>query len=786
MRKIRKQKMISLILAASMAFALFGCGKDAAESGGENVGNMPGENTETASGESGSGDGTAAMGRYVETEMDLSEQIYNARAICMREDGSLVILDSAQGFFVSQDMGATWNLEPQDWQTDLLEKNYYVSEIAMAPDGTVGVLYDPGLAGDDYRPVMELVLPDGTVVPVEIELTDEEHYIRQIIMTSDNRIIVSESSSSNLYEVHKDGSSEPLLELQEYCSRYYMEGSLLIGDGQGRNGALPLLYDTDSGQLVEDEVLADFINENYIDRNYNGLNDCSMYILQEDDSVLYLIGKKGIHRHVIGGNMMEQIVDGNLSMLSNPSYAIISAVMLGDDEFLVLFSNYKLIRFTYDPNVPAVPENVLTIYSLEEDEDMRQAISMYQSRNPDMFVSYEVGMADGSSATREDAIKKLNTEIMAGMGPDLIVMDGLPLTSYVEKGLLVDLTEYLQEYSAKEPLFDNIIDTLRIDGKAYIAPATIQIPMFIGDKDILSGLADLRKVGDAVEALRSEHPGDDIIGICSREAVMNRFAAVSAPMWLTENGTLDRETIGAFLEQCKRIYDAQMDGIREDIVADYENLDDYYRETGTDDGIVKADWTVASDIFDYIGGEAYLLSGWLDNPYAYYECTSLEMTKGYENSGFADMKGACTQVFKPNTLLGINAASTQPEAAKAFMDFFLSAEAQSNYYGFPLNKEAFDIQFTPEENYIGENREYGALVLSTSDGLMIEFSVYLSSDEQIAELKEKIGSLNTPYIHDRILEDAVLARGADYMEGNLTLEEALNEIERQIAIYMAE
>lgn len=789
MEKRKNQRIISLFLAVSMLFALFGCGKDAAESGGSNTGNAPGKNTEQTDGASGGSDGTTAMGRYVESETDLSEQIYNARGLCMREDGSLIILDAAQGFFVSQDMGATWELETQDWHLDMLEKNYYVAEMVMAPDGTVGVLYDAGTADadyTDYRPVMELILPDGTIVPVEIEMTDAEHYIRQIVMTSDNRIIVQESSSSNLYEVHRDGSSEPLVELQDYCSRYYMEGSFLIGDGQGGNSYLPLFYDINLGQSVEDEVLSDFINENYTERYYNGTNDCSMYILQGDDSVLYLIGDKGIHRHVIGGNMMEQIVDGNLSMLSNPSYTIISALMLENDEFLVLFSNYKLIHFTYDPNVPTVPENVLTIYSLQEDEDMRQAVSMYQSRNPDVFVAYEVGMESGSAVTREDAIKKLNTEIMAGTGPDLLVMDGLPFTSYVEKGLLADLTDYLQEYSAKEPLFDNIIGTLKIDGKAYVAPATIHLPMFIGEKELLSGLTDLSKLGEAVEALRSGHPEEDVIGICSKEDVMNRFAAVSAPIWLTKDGALNREAIGTFLEQCKRIYDAQMDGISADIVEEYERMNDYYKEKGSENGIVRVDWTVASDIFDYIGGDAYLLSGWVNNPYAFYECTSIEMTKGYENSGFADMQGECRQVFKPNTLLGINAASTQPDAAKAFMDFFLSAEAQSNYYSFPLNKEAYDIQFTPDDNYVGENREYGALVLSTEDGLIIEFGVYVASDEQVAELKEKIASLTTPYIHDTVLEDAVFARGADYIEGNLTLEEALAEIERQVAIYMAE
>ena len=99
-----------------------------------------------------------------------------------------------------------------------------------------------------------------------------------------------------------------------------------------------------------------------------------MCLLPGEEQTVYVIGEKGIHRHVIGGNMMEQVVDGNLSMLSNPSYHVCDAMQLEDDVFLVLFANCKLLRFTYDPNVPAVPEKVLTVYSLVADKIRQHGI----------------------------------------------------------------------------------------------------------------------------------------------------------------------------------------------------------------------------------------------------------------------------------------------------------------------------------------------------------------------------------------------------------------------------
>ena len=782
-KKRYKKRIISLILAFSMVFALSGCGNNTAGSDVQSAGNTnQSGSTNQTQGESGNGE--AAMGRYVETEIDLSDKLISAKTFCKREDGSLVIFDEYQGFFISQDKGDTWTLETPDWFVPMLENHLYISGVAMAPDGTVGVLYDAGLDDGDYSPVMDLILPEGERVPVEIALTEEDMYISQMVMTKDNRIFVR-TVCGNIYEVYKDGSGELLPLTQERCQTFYIEENLLIRDRDGSKDITPMLYDVDDGQEVEDEVLSEFVRENYNDRYYNGTYYCSMYILQESDSVLYLIGGKGIHRHVIGGNMMEQVVDGNLSMLSNPSYSIISALMLDEDEFIVLFSNHKLLRFTYDPNIPTVPENVLTIYNLREDEDMRQAVSMYQSQHPDIFVSYKIGITDGGAVTREDALKKLNTEIMAGTGPDLIVMDELPFDSYVEKGLLLDLTDYLSEYSAKEPLYDNIIDALKVDGKAYAVPATFNIPILMGRKDILSDITDLDSFGEAVEILREEHLSNDIIGIYDAAGVMNRFAAVSAPEWLTEGGTLNRESIGKYLEQCKRIYDAQMDGIGDDILEAYARFDEQYSaEYG--ESMWRIDWTIAADIFNYISGDKYLLSGWLDSPHAYDECISLERTEGYEDTGFIDMQGECTHVFKPNTLLGISAVSTQPDAAKAFMDFFLSAETQGNYYNFPINKAAYESQAAVDENFLSEDGAYSWMSRSTSDGISVSFTVYLASEEQTAALQETFDALNTPYMQDGILEDAVFDSGSAYIHGEMSLEGALDQIEKQVAIYMAE
>ena len=783
------KKLLSILLAAAMVLSVVGCGGDDGTTGpsgadGANVGGGADSQQDTQSGENADGDGQTAMGRYVEEEFDLSEQLSQPLAMCMLEDGSIVILDSDAGVLMSKDQGTTWSDETPEWFITMKNEKAYITSMAMAPDGTAAVSYDSDMGDDDYNPVAKLIMPDGTEVQAEIAFTDEDMYVSQVIASDEGRFFADTVNS--IYEIHEDGNSEKIL-TPEDSAWVWVKGNLMFIDSDWEAVEAPVIYDLDAKNYVEDSVLREFTDENYSSRNYNGSYSGTMHLMPGDDGTVYVIGSKGIHRHVIGGNVMEQIVDGNLSMLSNPAYNIVSMIQLEEDSFLVLFSNYKLIRFTYDPNVPSVPENMLTIYSLREDDSIRQAISLYQTQNPDTFVSYEIGMSEGDAVTREDAVKRLNTEIMAGTGPDLIVLDDLPISSYVDKGLLLDITDYLVQYSANEPLFDNIIEAMKIDGKAYMAPLKISLPMIAAPEEYITNMTDLSGIADAVEKMRGEHPGENIIGVCSPAGVMKRFASTSAPKWVMADGTLDLESIGEYLEQCKRIYDAQMEGLGADIVqrynersawmAAYDGIDEYmYNER------------LHLKILDYITSEEYMLPGWTEAAYDFMEVMSLNRAKGFEDVKVVPMEGQCSNVFLPSTILGINATSEQIDAAKGFMDVFLSAvNMPSTYDGFPLNQGAFDIQFTPREGDVwGENGEYISWSTGDGEGNIISFQGYWPTDEQIAALKSQIASVDTAYIPDSVLEKAVFDGGNEYMRYDRSLESVLTSIEKAVAIYMAE
>lgn len=777
------KKLISILLAVCVVFTTAGCGGEAdgqKTDGGSTT--EPMTESGTKGSEGATGDEPVAMGRYVEEETDLTEFSDSPMDLCVRQDGKLVIMDRSVGMIVSEDQGNTWNIETPDWLADFMKDGMWISGMCMAPDGTVAVSYYEGDSNaEEPAWYMVLILPDGTRVPVEADMSEDERYFRQAVMGDDNRIYAS--TERGVYEVQRDGSKEKILELETTPSWVWVKDDLMIIDNEWDMKDAPLIYDMGAGEYVTDEVLSDFVDDSYSGRMYNGTDYGSMYLLLGEDQAVYVMGQEGIHRHVIGGNMMEQIVDGGLSLLGNPDYYIVDAIQLDGDVFLALFLGGKMIRFTYDPDVPAVPENMLTLYSLKENDVVRQAISYYQMEHPDTFISYRIGMGDDDSVTREDAIKKLNTEIMAGEGPDLIVMDDMPLDSYVEKGMLLDLTDYLAQYSAKEPLFDNVIEALKRDGKAYVAPATIAVPRIASAASGIENVTDLSDLAEIIEQERKAHPTEDILGVSGGRGILKRLSPASEPAWVKAAGTIDRESIGTFLEQCKRIYAAQIDGLDEE-VKDYYNkrnvgLKEYY-------GIRmdEMEWEIYMDVMQYVGGEQYTMTGWNTAAYSCLELLSLDRTKGYENTKVIPIQGQCSGVFMPKTMLGISAASGQTDRAFEFMDTFLSAKVQSVYDGFPLNQAAYDAQFVMED--VSEDGVCSSMATSDANGKTIEYVVYWPEDEEIAQIKQELATVNTAYIPDQTLEEAVFTQGAAYLDDEQTLEEALDKIEKAVQVYMAE
>lgn len=786
----KRNRIMAVIVSFSMLMiTLAGCG-NGGTSVNDNTGNASLHMNESGQSGAQSADSTA-MGRYVEEIIDLSGRIGYASHIYQMDDGNLLISDNFNAFLVSADKGETWEAETEErsWKIPLIEWDG-IDSIAVGADNTVAVVYhenqgDP--LDEDYnpfdaKPELMIVQPDGTETRVEVSLTEEDESFRSVWISDTGRIFAS-TYGTNLYEIKEDGSGEVFLTLEMSPMLLQFQNNLMIIDGWYYEELL--IYDMEKQEYIEDEVLGNFVRENYKDRSNNGGSFYDLYFFMGEENILYLAGKKGLYRHVIGGSAIEQVIDGNLSIFNNPSYTLRGMLALDNSEFVALFGGGKVVKFTYEPDIPTVPSITLKVYSLEENRTVRQAADLYQRAYPEVYVEYEIGIEEGSYVTREDALKILNTKMMADDGPDVLILDGMPVDSYMEKGLLLDLSPMLDSLGGETAFFDNLVDAFRVEDKIYMMPVEVQLPLVFGKEAYTSRTAELSDIADAIEKLREDVPEKNLFGDCSASGIMRLFSMISVPFWKTEQGELDEEALEDYLIQVKRIYDAQMNGLSEEALAQYNELNDMLTEIYGYD-VRESSEMVRMDMnyMDYLMGIRQMICATESGEYGYAALCSIQRMEKYEDSKVVPMGD---KIFYPQTLAGIHAVSAHIEQAEAFLEVLLGVENQSSLYnGFAVNQEAFHKILQETQDDIDDDGVYSSITMMDEDEQIFRLTIYWPSEAQITELQNWIEAVKIPYIEDTVLEEAVYEAGAAYLQGTQSLEDTLAAIEKKVSIYMAE
>lgn len=797
----------ALILVCSF---LAGCGRDSS------VGSIGTDGTGVDGSSAADGDGNAQgavpTGRYVEKRVELNDSSLSdwKSRLFTQEDGSLLLVEDSGLVLRSWDNGGSWIREELPGFSRITKEGNLVMCTAIGRDRTIAFLWmepewmeseeteeqeEAGAEGseeskDQFTPEFDIKLlivrPDDTEITADIKLTKEDGSLKGVHISDTGRIFVS-TMSSTLYEVKEDGSSEVFLTVDEGTPELIrFQGDLMFMDGNGYEA--PLIYDIEEKKYIEDEVLTAFVAEHYGDRDsYFGQN-YDLFLFSGGEDVIYTAGAEGVYRHVLGGAAMEQVIDGNLSIFGNPAYSIMDMLVVGDNEFLVLLWGGKIVRYVYDPDIPTVPAGRLKVYSLEEKATIRQAINLYQTSNPEIYVDYEVGLDKNSSVTRDDALKNLSARIMAGEGPDILVMDNMPIDSYIEKGLLADISPVIDGMSGEDALFPNVAELFRQDGHVYTMPCEIQLPFILGRISDLDKMTDLSGIADAMEDMREEYPGDDLIRVTSAKGIMRIFSMASVPVWRTESGGIDREALAEFLTQTKRIYDAQMDGLPEETARDWDYLSQYYLSVyGERLEDLDEIRTNGEEIY-FMGDRRKFSEGSVKNIDHYTRQVSVIATDGFEDCETIPMAGQCSNVFWAKTMLSISVMSENIELAQDFLKTALGKEGQANVQdGIPVNRQAILDDYADQRRiYEGNGYISGSSCLGDSEGnIQAELLIRVPDEATVDHLLQWIESMDTVYVENDTLESVVYEEGMVYMRDERSLEETMDAIEKKLAIWLA-
>lgn len=757
--------------------------------------NQKEENTKSAA-EAGASMETAekekSMGRYLEQEITLPEEIaamgtYPVGYFGKLDNGKLVLVEQRAGKYVSEDNGETWEREEAPWLTENLMDSY-ISHIALSPDGAMAVIYSPYSSDDEaeesvdeddpYQP--EYLYVDAAGNTKKITFSEKGNYFHQFWFDRDG-LLYGYDMNGKVYEIDTQADTVKQLFEIEGLSDYvcFTEKYMIIISSRGVN-----VYDMEAKMLDEDKVLSDFIM-NSVGNELGANSDSHSVVMAEggQPDVIYFALNSGLYRHVIGGAAVEQVADGSITSLGDPMMTLCGMAVLPDNEFAVLYNDVKLYRYVYDPDVPTVPDEKVSIYSLTEDYTIRQAVSLFQKQNPDVYVRYEVGISGENGMTAEDAVKNLNTRMLSGSGPDLLVLDGLPAASYTAKGILADLSGVVGNMSGENSLFPNLVEACREDGAIYSLPVRFQLPVIAGDVQSVRNVTDLETLANAVERLREENPEGSLIGLRTEEEVLYTLGLACSGAWLDENGAIDEEMLTEFLTQARRIYQAEIAGQDPRALEDYrESHQENWSTDETGAGHYYAN--AAASSLDIAMGDQKLSVGRVFRMDFDYNIIGT-LANQEKNFAYGLWQGQVPGGFIPCTRVGIYTKSAQKEEVLEFFGFLYGRELQDLDLigGFPVNMESFD---SFAENPRGEY-DMGGLAMSDSDGGDIfSLEVEWVGQEDFQRLKEMVKSLNSICSGDSTIESVVRTLGEKALSEDGNVEDTVEEIVKKAAIYLAE
>lgn len=515
--------------------------------------------------------------------------------------------------------------------------------------------------------------------------------------------------------------------------------------------------------------------------------------LTPDESALYMLCKEYGRTRTYLKRITAESIDNMIEDTSPYAFGNESAVpshmaVDNDGNFYTVTEEADgsvLRQYRYNPEGAREVE-YLTIYSLEDNQTIRTAVTRWNQTHGDIHCRYIVAAEEiaGTMLTLEDAITQLNTQLVNGQGPDVLILDGLPVDSLMDKGFLEPLNEL-----DTTGVYPNLLKRFTLYGDLYAVPMRMT-PYLLGRiTDETESVGSLEEFADLVESSTEQLTIQNVmlpefelaaaINKSYEEAIYfvenaDHVFDLWYPSW--ENAIwadgFSMETYREFLTQTGRL------------VAHYslKTVDAIAEEYGEDEWM--ADIGATRDTYTVINAtDANFKSNMEEYPYPYclaatnyVGMTNFFYSKFYkpwdaetvscEFTGIPGPDGSGATV--PTAITALRAGGNTEDGME-FIRLLLSDELQSEL---------------PQNHY--HNMDGYPVKWSCSIGALEDMKRLMEQDLIITnDFEAALKDLRCVVI-DQVLYDAAKEAALRYYEGKLTVQEAAEQVEAAVALYLAE
>lgn len=713
------------------------------------------------------------------------------------------------------------------------ENATYTSETKMQIVGLDGTLEneivltkDDGKDNTEHRYISSMTVDEnGGLISVENsyswnETTGESKEAWYLVKYDENGKLISETDLSDLQETAKKETGNDYF----YADTFIVgdDGSIYIScnnvifvlDPNGKyqcaiknenasdNSWMGGLYKTGDGRMITSITTSKMEGDNYtsetklyeIDTAAKKLGAEYVYeqngrMMNGTDQYDLLISRdSGLFGYDIESGTLEPIIDWIKSGFDNTAMNDNCTTVLQDGRILCVTYNYtfhggggygwsnndQIINILSEVDASTLPDKkLIKLYALYLDIDIKRQILEFNKNNPE----YEIELTsyqDYAVNSYNDAITKLNNDMIAGNLPDIIVLNtNMPIDSYISKGLLADLYEFMDkdETINRSDYVEGVFKAYETNGKLYELVSNFSISTVVGKSSMVGN-----ESGWSVEEFIQFVDANPDVSVFGDEISRSEF--FSAIIQICSERFINRDT-----GECSF------------------NSDDFIKLMEFSNRFPKeVDWEQLYSDPNYWDEQqsAYREGRALLSVYSLGRFNNIrEMEKGMfgEAITFKGFPGASGNgaVFDAYTEIAITSKASNPDGAWNFVKYFLSDEYQDIFttndnYCFPIKKSSLEklAEAAKERPYWehddGKKEYYDNTWWNGSSSI----NIGVNTDEDNRRVIDFINSTENISRNDEQVNNIINEEAGAFFEGQKSAADVAEIIQNRVSNYIAE
>ncbi len=485
----------------------------------------------------------------------------------------------------------------------------------------------------------------------------------------------------------------------------------------------------------------------------NGVDDYTLIILK-DDGLYGLKGKED-----------KKFLDYNNSDIDNSEnsvHPVFSDIKTGYYPKYIEggVSQRVFIKITKGDDQANANKKIITVGSLYGGGSLEKKIVEFNKKSKKYRLKLVTFSEDG-----EDDLNAVNTAFSSGDIPDVIDFSSIPISNYASKGLLEDMTSYLENDSElnEDDFLESVFEAMKIDGKLYTVSSSFNLTSLIIDGSRFDN-KDGWTYDEFFEAMDKVQKDDMIYELNTKNEIFNVLVLKVLDDFIDLNEgkcSFDSDNFKKLLEFCNK-------GKKEDPNGD-----------GIDEKELK----------EKVKNHQMILFDFMGNPDGY--CASNIVLNNKANIvGYPNENGNKGRV-EFNISFGMYSKSKNKEGAWEFIREYLTDDFQksSDNYGIPTRKDTFENYIKPyiaKKKYKNEadeeispmNYEYGKMGFT--------FKLHPLTDEEEETYRNLVDHVERDPALDPKVKDIISEEVIKYFNGDRDVDETCKVLQNRINTYINE